>query len=59
MVTGSNPVSPTMKRHTHGAAKVHKLERVKLRIKRFATARQQAAARQRSRTKNYGYEREL
>ena len=26
---------------------------------RFATARQQAAARERSRTKNYGYEREL
>jgi hypothetical protein len=33
-----------MKRHAHGAAKVPKFERVKLRI---------------SRTKNYGYEREL
>jgi hypothetical protein len=48
-----------MKRHAHGAAKVPKLERVKLRIKRFATARHQAAARERSRTKSYGYEREL
>jgi hypothetical protein len=59
VVAGSNPVSPTMKRHAHGAAKVPKLERVKLRIKRFATARHQAAARERSRTKSYGYEREL
>ena len=58
VVAGSNHVSPTMKRHAHGAAKGPTLER-QAAYRRFATARHQAAAGERSRTKNYGYEREL
>jgi hypothetical protein len=45
--------------HAHGAAKAPKLERAKLRINASPPPDSSSAARERCRTNNYGYEREL